>query len=753
MASLPCRPRTPWPLLLTLVACRSGDGDGPAIQVGFDDAVSSWQEGTETLVTVRLSAPEPLGADLLVEVVDRGSGSASAGLDYAPAPSTPVLFPAGSPDGAAQAIRIALVADGLFEGLDETIDLVLQRDAASPVDARLGLATHQVRIGELDRVEVAFLTTDQTVVENLAPHHAIQVRLTSPTGSTLADPVQVVLADTRAGTATAGVDYHFPQRTLVFPAVDGVASAPLDPVDDGLVEAEETVLLTLDALTAGVAVVDPLLLCHLTDGLAPTPLLMVRSGDTSYPATADLVLVPAGPLAPSAEIDLYNLGDSDLRLGFPHLEGDARDFRIEWIESVPFGLVRDGAPRLDWESFLALAADPAALPARVQVSVAADVAGSGWLDLRRREPVRPPAPGRRSPVVYAGSVGAHPGSQVFVQGSPSGFLGRLEDAGRVLELKGDGTWAPIELQPTTAPCHTAPGDEPPLAPGVSRGGSGPSGLPLLRLAIETDTAYAERFPDAQAASDYAEGLVAATREILRRDVGFDLELVYLGLWTEGIDPWVTPDAGGTALGLLDEFRTRWRRDGPPVEADLYHFLSGAVFDGGVAELATYCIGAYGVSTGIHGGIDWESYDGTAGFLTGDLGLFVHELGHNLGARHTQDHCPPLDRCVGNCLGEVLCGRGTLMSYCALCGGWALVDLRMHAGTSSEVRDLAEFSCRPDALLPAGHRMRLRLTHEFDPLSPNPAPVRKAILHLRGEGLGVSGELALGLQASDVPVGR
>ena len=78
---------------------------------------------------------------------------------------------------------------------------------------------------------------------------------------------------------------------------------------------------------------------------------------------------------------------------------------------------------------------------------------------------------------------------------------------------------------------------------------------------------------------------------------------------------------------------------------------------------------YGVSANLRGNLDWNTWTGSAGSFTWDFVVLAHELGHNFGAAHTHDYCPPLDACYDNCNSSISCSQGTLMSYCHLCGGW------------------------------------------------------------------------------------
>jgi hypothetical protein len=57
----------------------------------------------------------------------------------------------------------------------------------------------------------------------------------------------------------------------------------------------------------------------------------------------------------------------------------------------------------------------------------------------------------------------------------------------------------------------------------------------------------------------------------------------------------------------------------------------------------------------------------------DFIVVAHETGHNFGAYHTHDYCPPIDQCApdgyyGPCQTQQVCQVGTIMSYCHLCPG-------------------------------------------------------------------------------------
>jgi hypothetical protein len=173
----------------------------------------------------------------------------------------------------------AVTAIGTFNGLDVTVlDLngnVLASASIPPVDPGVGrpasvtsfnvAGIHQVRftnvphvpfqgIAPFDDVTFGALTAVPRIVTVTAPvPTATETGLTpgsftlTRTGST-AQALTVFF--TVGGGATAGVDYVTLPGSVVIPAGQTSSSLTLTPIDDGLVEGAETVIVTLSANTA-----------------------------------------------------------------------------------------------------------------------------------------------------------------------------------------------------------------------------------------------------------------------------------------------------------------------------------------------------------------------------------------------------------------------------------------------------------------------------------------------------------------------
>ncbi len=243
----------------------------------------------------------------------------------------------------------------------------------------------------------------------------------------------------------------------------------------------------------------------------------------------------------------------------------------------------------------------------------------------------------------------------------------------------------------------------PVLPGQPISLGSPCGLRECKVAVESDYQLFQRFGDLGAMAAYVGALLAAVSDVYERQVGTVLTFPYIGFYTDPNDPWVAQDNGGTIYDLYNEFRTAWIGN-LPAGARLAHFLSGAnmptLGPGGIAGVDALCSDTsnFGVSTAI---------SGTATFpvplhpTNWDFYLVAHELGHNFGALHTHQYCPPIDQCAnqpnyGPCQAQQVCGTvGTLMSYCNLCaGGFANIRNEFHPQIAAVMQGRAA-ACLPD----------------------------------------------------------
>jgi len=254
-------------------------------------------------------------------------------------------------------------------------------------------------------------------------------------------------------------------------------------------------------------------------------------------------------------------------------------------------------------------------------------------------------------------------------------------------------------------------------------------LPASRakLAIETDEALFDDFGDAGAATAYIVSLIGAVSDRYQSRVQVGIEMVSLNLYDLQSDPWGTPENGGTALDLLNEFRdyygTTW--PGQANNADLAHLLSADLDQGGIAYYADGGVlcnrtGAFGVSTGLtlnNSQVDWDNFNYKVSPFIWDFVVVAHEIGHNFGAIHTHEYCPPFDECAdpsafGTCQTQRNCGpRGTILSYCHTCaGGVNKIRPDFEPYIANEMRAALAGSCLPGSVLNPGESLTFTLTY-------------------------------------------
>ena len=325
--------------------------------------------------------------------------------------------------------------------------------------------------------------------------------------------------------------------------------------------------------------------------------------------------------------------------------------------------------------------------------------------------------GRERPIArgeahfLGGSVIGEPGSSVFIAATEAGVFGWVElGESRFIVSSGPYTdqHAPAVFDTASASfasiswvpfsCNT------PLLPGYEGGVApeeGPQGLlggcRVVDIALDTDQEYLALFGGNQAAAlGYLQTLVAGSDEIYRRDLSIQLRLSYARLWTTA-DPW----NGTDSLVQLEQFRAYWQAQMGSVGRDVAHLISPRNLGGGIAWGDALCSSfSYGVCGNMTGFFPTPMVNNSV--QNWDIIVFPHELGHNCGAIHTHDYCPPVDQCApagyfGSCQTSQVCiSNGTIMSYCGLCAGAeANSVLAFHPTSAAEIAGfMATAACAP-----------------------------------------------------------
>ena len=243
---------------------------------------------------------------------------------------------------------------------------------------------------------------------------------------------------------------------------------------------------------------------------------------------------------------------------------------------------------------------------------------------------------------------------------------------------------------------------------------------LLHLAIETDYELFTRSDSVAAnVTTFIGNLIGAASTIYERDLLTELRLSYLSVYTTSSDPFnVVPGTNGSSLDAMNELGTRWQT-APPTNAvrSAVSMVSGKSQMSGIAWINTLCNSSYYYS--YNGGIDPPSSlavpdPDAPGYAVPSsnywpLMQFTHELGHNVGSKHT--HCVSLtsaqksqynvtrdwvDTCytASGCHSgatSVPAEKGTIMSYCHLSGGGS--STRFTFGLPNEASEVIRTNMR------------------------------------------------------------
>ncbi|MBD3298881.1 MAG: PKD domain-containing protein [candidate division Zixibacteria bacterium] len=233
--------------------------------------------------------------------------------------------------------------------------------------------------------------------------------------------------------------------------------------------------------------------------------------------------------------------------------------------------------------------------------------------------------------------------------------------------------------------------------GLTAGASETDPAPALRvcdMAVVCDYDFYLRMDESViAVTTYLAQVFGAASTIFERDFGITLSVRFIEVWMTPQDPFTECGING-----LQEFRDYGNKHLLDRDWNLAYKVSGCG-GGGRAFADGICLGEP-----MRGNNPYATSFLTGSFPTpigpsgdnADLYLVPHEITHNFSIGHTHCYDPPLDSCrndEASCYdGDVVCTRGTLMSYCFRCGGFGNIDLRFHPYIIDIVKSRLARSC-------------------------------------------------------------
>lgn len=302
--------------------------------------------------------------------------------------------------------------------------------------------------------------------------------------------------------------------------------------------------------------------------------------------------------------------------------------------------------------------------------------------------------------MFGGVVRGIPDSNVFLSFS-SGAINGFVRVNQRTQVISSGPWGEGEsaviFDPDLLPqgvirwrdfvCESvSPGGE---APVMAAMGGGSQVCVEILMAIETDYEFSANLfgGNLTNSSAYVTTLLGAVSQIYTNAVNAHFKLGQVRVWSSNTDPWNAVSTGSQ----LTQFRNYYNANMSAVPRQLAHFLSGRGLGGGVAYLSVVCNSSYGygVSANLSGHFPNPIVNNNS--QNWDLNVTAHEIGHNCGAIHTHDYCPPVDQCAspsywGQCQTATVCSNaGTLMSYCHTCaGGLSNILMQFHPASINSI---------------------------------------------------------------------
>ena len=222
-------------------ASRKVDGSGhrpqgPTLSAGGSSATEGGSN-TETDLEFAVWLGPPAASRVTVAYADAGSGTATAGVDYAAIEADTLTF---EPGETLKTVSVTVRGDDEVED-DETVVLSLSGATNAELASRRVTGTIADDDGSRPTVSI-----DSATVREPGPGEAVALSFTVSLSAPSARQVTVRYADAGTGTATPGGDYDaVTPGTVVFAAGDTAQTVEVTVKGDALDEPVETIVLAL----------------------------------------------------------------------------------------------------------------------------------------------------------------------------------------------------------------------------------------------------------------------------------------------------------------------------------------------------------------------------------------------------------------------------------------------------------------------------------------------------------------------------
>ena len=211
----------------------------------------------------------------------------------------------------------------------------------------------------------------------------------------------------------------------------------------------------------------------------------------------------------------------------------------------------------------------------------------------------------------------------------------------------------------------------------------------IELALDIDYYTRQTFANDQETTNWALAIISGVSQLYEAQINVGITVVHVQIWNTA-DPYDTPALNGNAGAMLNEFGNYWNTNNTAINRDLVHLLSkrNNTGTGGIAWLGVLCSmgSGYAFSSALNNDTTFTFPNPS---YTWNLMVIAHEIGHNVGSKHTHwcgwvadpSTTPPftggpIDNCVdveGNCPNNPSPQTGTIMSYCHVGGNGNVLD--------------------------------------------------------------------------------